>query len=519
MLLLFAAIIPAAGQENNVPETEKAKGTEWIPRIINEDQKGIYKSLLSTSVYPVTPGDIYKLEITFQNEPVGYFLTVNKDHTIEVPYIGILETDGLEYSELRETVVQKLKNTIRLNHVDFFFSSPAQFEVTVTGRVNNPGIVIANTLMVLGDAITIAGGFREDADTRTIEVSRQRGEQLVVDITKFNQTGDFKDNPRLKIGDKIKVSSAEKIVSITGQVLDPDQYVILPHETISDLIRIAGGFPPDAQKNKIQIRRYKKDGTYFMLHINFEEEGNFNLFDGDKVHVFSASHNSPVVTVEGALYGKPYQGVKPIEVPLDDFVLPSSRVINERITLQVPVKIKVILPHYYGMTLYDILQELGGPTPYAIVDKCKIMREGSESGIDFNIQELWQNAEKAKEITIEPNDHVIVPMSKNFVMVSGEVFMPGPYPYETDAPVSDYLVDAGGIMETGNKGYVFLLDGGGGKLRKLRLKDQINPGDIIYVEKLPKFKISDFAINSIVFFTAVTSLGLTIYNIIQLSRQ
>ena len=72
------------------------------------------------------------------------------------------------------------------------------------------------------------------------------------------------------------------------------------------------------------------------------------LRDNAVVRVLSSYGSGSAIVVEGAVYGKPIDGEGPIPLPT---------------ALPAPVPVRLVLPFFPGMTAYDALYSVGGPTP------------------------------------------------------------------------------------------------------------------------------------------------------------
>ena len=78
------------------------------------------------------------------------------------------------------------------------------------------------------------------------------------------------------------------------------------------------------------------------------------LRDNAVVRVLSSYGSGSAIVVEGAVYGKPIDGEGPIPLPT---------------ALPAPVPVRLVLPFFPGMTAYDALYSVGGPTPVQRVQR------------------------------------------------------------------------------------------------------------------------------------------------------
>jgi hypothetical protein len=114
------------------------------------------------------------------------------------------------------------------------------------------------------------------------------------------------------------------------------------------------------------------------------------------------------------------------------------------------VAAKLDLPWYPGMNLYDVMEKLGGPTPFALREGARIFSLDGSSSRPFDPVALWSDPEEARKLMIEPGDFVYAPMKNQVVMVGGEVNIPRALPFMANRRASDYLALAGGMGPYGS---------------------------------------------------------------------
>ena len=79
------------------------------------------------------------------------------------------------------------------------------------------------------------------------------------------------------------------------------------------------------------------------------------------------------------------------------------------------------------LTLLDVLDQLGGPTPLAEWDRSYVQRE-SGNKIAVMLRQLWNERDLQFDIQLEPGDLVVVPIKALRVYVAGEVSDAGAVP-------------------------------------------------------------------------------------------
>ncbi len=149
------------------------------------------------------------------------------------------------------------------------------FKVTIQGEIRMPGQYEYVSKLTLKDLIIQAGGFT-DAAYQGVEIARLlRRDSLAMNDkrtsvlinTKVNKEGiaDFNDNIVLEPFDVITVRKIAgyklpESVLVTGNVQFPGPYALSSsNDRVSDLIKRAGGFAPDAYIAGAYIKRFKTD--------------------------------------------------------------------------------------------------------------------------------------------------------------------------------------------------------------------------------------------------------------------
>ena len=156
--------------------------------------------------------------------------------------------------------------------VSSIFDLRDQYYVSVLGEVRSPGYYDYRDSLTLQDVILQAGGFTDAAFPQRIEVARLiRRDSLTAQDVRASTIIEVKDitdisathnNAYLQPSDVITVKRkpgflAFQSVTVTGQMQYPGPYVLEKREErVSDLIKRAGGFTPEAYLEGAYIKRY-----------------------------------------------------------------------------------------------------------------------------------------------------------------------------------------------------------------------------------------------------------------------
>ena len=179
----------------------------------------------------------------------------------------------------------------------------------------------------------------------------------------------------LRVNDRVVVPIDRVTVSVTGAVELPGEYELLRGATVADLVNQAGGPTPYANRRRIMVRQPDISGDYVSMPVTFEEGMLVMLRDNAVVRVLSSYGSGSAIVVEGAVYGKPIDGEGPITLPT---ALPAAAS-ELRAGLPAPVPVRLVLPFFPGMTAYDALYAVGGPTPFARAEDSYVVRPASGS--------------------------------------------------------------------------------------------------------------------------------------------
>ena len=182
--------------------------------------------------------------------------------------------------------------------------------ISVFGEVLNPAQFAWSENMTLSDAIFLAGGFTESADSSFIEVARRLNYEEAAELTdKLVHVYTFKLNRNLELTpdeagfvlkpfDKVAVRQAPGFRNqisavVLGEVKHAGIYAIRnKNQRISDLIKMAGGVTPNAFLDGATLSRTTNLDGIENVAINLSEllnqaESEFDLFlrDGDKLSI------------------------------------------------------------------------------------------------------------------------------------------------------------------------------------------------------------------------------------------
>lgn len=228
---------------------------------------------------------------------------------------GSIQPVGSNKIFLKGMTLAQGRTAIRNNMAAHYSFRQDQIAVTITtartitvniyGEVGTAGGFTLSALNTAFNALAAAGGPSSIGTVRNIQLIRG-GKASVLDLYSFMDKPDPKASYDIRNNDIIFVPVAQKIVSVEGAVNRPMRYEMKDGETLSDLIRYAGGLTYNVNTELVQIERFE-NGEPRYLEYNLGDvmngRGRVSLENGDIVRIRTATKPlENYVSVEGGVY-------------------------------------------------------------------------------------------------------------------------------------------------------------------------------------------------------------------------
>ena len=389
--------------------------------------------------YVLGPGDSVRVQL-FGNVNGIYEFDVSRDGVINFPEIGPVTVAGLPFSELREDINMRVKETLIGTQVSVSMGQLRTIRIFVLGDANQPGSYVVDSLATISSALYRSGGISRVGSLRDIQLKRRGRVVARFDLYDLLLNGDTSGDSRLQPGDVIFVSPIGSQVSVAGAVKRPAIYETRGKTTVSKVVAMAGGFLPDAYPDGARIERIKsgRERTVVSIDADSPESANMAVYAGDVLIVPNVLPDlENVVTLTGYVHRPgPYQWQN-------------------------------------GMRLTDLIGSTLELKRGADMDYVLIRREDSRnrrvSMVSANLGEALASPSSPANIALEARDtihvfslalgrqRVIEPILEELqlqsrfgqpfheVSIFGQVKAPGIYPLEPGMRVSD-LIRAGGNL-------------------------------------------------------------------------
>ena len=237
--------------------------------------------------YRLGVGDQLVIQL-FGKENDTYTLLVGRDGNITFPRLGTITVLGLTFEDARALVNTRIEQQLIGVEVAITMGRLRAIGVFMAGEIRVPGAYSVSALTTVTQALYQAGGLSDIGSLRGIQVRRKGNIVSTFDAYDLLMFGDSSKDIRLQSGDVLFVPTVKSVVEIRGQVRRPMSYELLGSESVSDLIKMAGGLTGKAFVDLATLTRSSNEGGLpFVESLNLTESSvrSLKLRDGDRLLV------------------------------------------------------------------------------------------------------------------------------------------------------------------------------------------------------------------------------------------
>ena len=388
--------------------------------------------------YRLGPGDQLVLILTGDVE-ASYQLSATREGFVVIPQVGQLYVANLTLGQLETLLYTRLSRVysgIRANNqgttrFSISVSMLRSNQVFVIGDVQRPGSYLVSSAGTALTALYAASGPSTNGSLRQIEIRRAGRTVDVLDVYDYLLRGDASHDVRLETGDVLFVPVHGTRVKIVGEIVRPAIYELKEGETLSDLVRDAGGFKATAARRHVLIERILPPGER-------SEIGR------DRVTIDIAS--SALLTGTGPL------------VPLRDGdvvrIYPISEVVRDQISVVGNVHepgIQALIP---GETLAGALRKAGGILSDTYLGEVLVTRINPD-GTRLQLRAALADSTgvPVRDLALQEADQISVYSLQTFrpdryVAIGGAVKSGGRFRYREGITLRDLVLLAAGVQES-----------------------------------------------------------------------
>ncbi|MBF0220158.1 MAG: SLBB domain-containing protein, partial [Gammaproteobacteria bacterium] len=400
--------------------------------------------------YMVGPGDTIQLRLYGQKYE-SYDLVVSRRGEVNITDVGSLVVAGLSYEEMKRELTAQIKRKMVGVEVNIAMGELRSMRIFVLGSAYKPGSYTVSALATISSALYVSGGISDQGSLRSIQLKRNGEVITTFDLYDLLINGDTSSDMVLQPGDVIFIPPVGKLVGVTGEVVTPAIYELLPDEQLfSTLMEFCGGLLPTAALSEINLLRVVKSGAREVVNLDTPQKRQSQpLQAGDLVRVMPVLDN----------------------------------VVNQ-VKLSGYVNRERALAWFAGMRVSDLLSlsqslKVGTDLDYAIIRR-ENRGESRVEALDVNLGELIQNPASSANLALQAGDELILfnsgtgriealaPLINELrrqsrygtppkvVSVSGSVRNPGSYPLTSGMRLSDLMRASYGLLPATERRYALV---------------------------------------------------------------
>lgn len=367
--------------------------------------------------YVLGPGDQVIVDIYGASQKTET-LTVSPEGSVTVPGYGPIAVSGLTVAGAQAKLRRTLGSRYASSNLQLTVGQTRSIVVQVMGEVKLPGTYTLSAFATVFHALYRAGGTNDLGTLRNIKVYRQGKLVTVVDIYEYILNGRLAGNVMLHDNDVISVGPYDCLVGITGNVKRPMFYEMRKDESLSTLLKFAGGFTGDAHKKSVRLVRQSGE-RYQVYNVNEFDMADFKIEDGDAVTVDGMINRyENMVEVKGAVFR------------------PGQYQLGTNIT-----SVRNLIEAAEGLT-EDAF------TSHAVLHRLKADR--SLEVVPIDLQGIM--AGSVADVPLRNEDVLFIMTQEDLrqertLTITGEVMSPGVYEYADNVTIEDLIVMAGGLTD------------------------------------------------------------------------
>lgn len=401
-------------------ERDKKKKKVFGRDIFNNDDLSFEPNMniATPQNYRLGPGDAVYIDIYGASQK-SVEATVTPDGYINIDGFGPVQVSGLTVAQANSRLKSQLGQRYNGSQIRLSVGQTRTIMVNVMGEVKKPGTYTLSAFATVFHALYMAGGINDLGTLRNIKVYRDNQLVSVVDIYDYILNGRLTGNVKLGDNDVIVVGPYDCLVNVTGKVKRPMIYEMTKNESLSTVLRYAGGFTGDAYTRSVRVVR-KTGKQYSIYNVNEFDMSSFHVSDDDSVSVDSIiSRYENMVELKGAVFR------------------PGMYQVGGDIT-----SVRTLLEQAEGVTEEAF-------TKHAVMHR---MREDRTlEVIRLDIDGIMNGT--VADVPLQNEDVLFIPtrqdaIEEQTITIHGEVQFPGVYKYAANETIEDFILQAGGLKQS-----------------------------------------------------------------------
>lgn len=387
---------------------------------------------VATEGYVLGSGDVVQLEVWgYRYWSKAY--VVSENGSIDIQGYQKIFVKGLTLRQAREIIGARLGMAGNESSYSVTVTRPRMVTVNVLGEVFAPGTYTVPATNSAFNLLVSMGGPTNIGSVRSIYIKRDGRIRDSFDLYEYYADVKHQRDVYLQNNDYVIVAPVANLINVKGAVRRPGTYELKPGETMTDLIRFAGGNFPGAYLKDVVVTRIRNN-EWEVVSINYDSlqrnKKKFMLNGGESVEFkFINEDNRFMVQINGA-----------VSVPG-----------NYRVRK--------------GMRISSMIKSANGLTTDAYTERGFLVRTGNnleKSYITFNPSEALNKPGSASDPEVHDRDTIYIYRLTELqrfrtVKISGAVRKPFEKQYISGLKLGEMIFMAGGVSEEADERNGFIL--------------------------------------------------------------
>jgi protein involved in polysaccharide export with SLBB domain len=452
-------------------------------------------------------------------------LRVDRAGRVTLPRVGPVAVAGARAAELEALFKARLERVFRGFELAAAVTEVSPVRLRITGFVERPGEYVVPGLSTISSALVQAQGPAAGGSYRRIQLLRGGRVEARFDLYALLGRGTRAEDRLLQPDDVLHVEAALPQAALVGAVNRPAVFEFAPGATVGDLLELAGGLAPLADRERLLLERVGDRGGLGAVELQLPRDLGVALGDGDLLRAVSrvgpsapSQLRNKRVRIEGEVM-RPGDYLLPPTATLADALqaaggaadaawLFGTELRRERARLAQEAHPERALQGMEAeanrIALAQAGNEDGRRSATETVTRQLLTRLRARRPEGRIVLDVTPDAQALPPMALEDGDQIRVPPRTQSVGVFGSVVNTGHFVHSTERTLGQYLQRAGGATPAADAAGAFVVRANGSVvsareggfwtgLARFEAQPAL-PGDTIFVpEKLDRITFTQGA--------------------------